>query len=126
MIESNLADNRSYEWLSLIRTKNYNTALYYLSTDDISTNVKRVQRRVAEGGHDVPESIIISRYAQSHSYLKSRITLFKEVHLIDNSTDTPLIQVKIVDRIIVQREPELLDWVKEVISIYERLQSKRG
>lgn len=124
MIESNLADNRSYEWISLIKTKNYQVKLYYLSTDDVTINIGRVQRRVLEGGHDIAESIIRSRYQQSHSYLKTKLSEFKEVYLIDNSTDASRIQVKLIDGIIVEKASDLINWAKEIISILERLQTK--
>jgi len=96
MIESNLADSRSYEWLTLIKSKNYQLFLYYLSTDDVAINIGRVQRRVLEGGHDIPESIVKSRYLQSHSYLKTKLSDFKEAYLIDNSADTSQIQVRLI------------------------------
>ena len=86
-------------------------------------NIGRVQRRVLEGGHNIAESIVKSRYAQSHSYLKTKLSEFKEVYLIDNSTDNPTIQVKMSDGIIVDKASHLPNWIKEVISIYERLQN---
>lgn len=124
MIESNLADTRSYDWLSLVKSKNYEIILYYLSTDDVTINIGRVQRRVAEGGHDIPESIIRSRYSNSHSYLKTKLSFFKEVYLIDNSTDSSLIQVKLRDGVIIEKENDTQNWVKEVLSIIEMLQNK--
>ena len=125
MIESNLADNRSYEWISLLKKKNYQIILYYLSTDDVMINIGRVQRRVKEGGHDIPESIIITRYSQSHSYLKTKLSEFKEVYLIDNSSDASQVQVKLIDGVIVEKAADLQSWVRDVISINELLQSKR-
>jgi len=126
MIESNLADSRSYDWISLLRTKNYQVVLYYLSTEDVMINIGRVQRRVAEGGHDIPESIIRSRYFQSHSYLKTKLSEFKEVYLIDNSTDASQVKVKFVDGIIIEKSPDLQNWIKDVISICERLQNRKS
>jgi predicted ABC-type ATPase len=125
MIESNLADSRSYEWLSLMKRKGYRTVLLYLSTSNVRTNLLRIERRVVEGGHDIPESIVRSRYTQSHSYLKLNINLFNEVFLIDNSTDLPQVQLQMEESKIVYREPDLPDWVKEIISIYERLQGRQ-
>lgn len=125
MIESNLADNRSYDWIALLKKRNYKVVLYYLSTDDVSINIGRVQRRVVEGGHDIPESIIRSRYIQSHSYLKSKLSEFKEVYLIDNSSDIPQFQVKMADGILVEKAIDLVNWIKEVISIYERLENRK-
>ncbi|MBL7729272.1 MAG: zeta toxin family protein [Dinghuibacter sp.] len=126
MIESNLADSRSYQWLSLMKSSGYNLVLYFLSTDDVVINIGRVLRRVSEGGHNVAESIIRSRYALSHSYLKTRLSEFKEVYLVDNSTDTAQIQVKINDGRITEKAPDLLNWVQEVISIHERIERKRS
>ena len=126
MIESNLADTRSYEWISLLKRKNYQIVLYYLSTDDVMINIGRVQRRVKEGGHDIPESIIRTRYSQSHSYLKTKLSEFKEVYLIDNSTDASQVQIKLKDGVIVEKTQDLTNWVKDVLSIYERLQGKKG
>ncbi len=125
MIESNLADSRSYDWLSLVKSKGYQIVLYYLSTDDVMINIGRVQRRVIEGGHDIAESIIKTRYLQSHSYLKTKISEFEEIYLIDNSTDNPQVQIKIAGGVIVEKATHLLNWIKEVISIHERLQ-RRG
>jgi predicted ABC-type ATPase len=125
MIESSLADNRSYDWISLIKSKGYQVILYFLSTDDVLINIGRVQRRVEEGGHNVAESIIRSRYSQSHSYLKTKFSEFKEVYLIDNSTDTSEIQVKLVNGVIVEKALDLQNWVKDIIRINELLQGKR-
>jgi predicted ABC-type ATPase len=33
MIESNLADNRSYDWIESMKKNGYDVVLYYLSTD---------------------------------------------------------------------------------------------
>lgn len=124
MIESNLADSRSYEWISLIKKKGYDVILYYLSTDDVTINIGRVQRRVIEGGHNIPEEIIKTRYNQSHSYLKTKLTEFKEVYLIDNSMDASIVQAKLVDGIILQHLPDAQNWVNNVLSILKRLQNK--
>jgi len=36
--------------------------LYFLKLPDVEIAIKRVQLRVAEGGHHVPEDVIIRRY----------------------------------------------------------------
>lgn len=66
MIESNLARESEYEWIQKMKQRGYNVALYYLCTDyPTEVHVTRVQERVAEGGHDVPESIVQHRYCMS-------------------------------------------------------------
>lgn len=126
MIESNLADTRSYDWVSLIKKNGYNVVLYYLSTDDVLINIGRVKRRVAEGGHDIAEAIIKSRYSQSHSYLKSKLFEFNEAYLIDNSADISDVQVKIVNGFIVYKNSYLREWVKDVITLVEKVMTKNN
>ncbi|MCW3106067.1 MAG: hypothetical protein JWQ09_573 [Segetibacter sp.] len=62
MIESNLSKASEYEWIQLMIKKGYETVLYFLGTDDLEININRVKKRVKEGGHDIPESIIEHRY----------------------------------------------------------------
>ncbi len=42
-----------------------------------------------ERGHDVADNIIEHRYRMGISYLKTKILLFKEAYLIDNSLPIP-------------------------------------
>jgi predicted ABC-type ATPase len=125
LIESNLADTRTYDWILLMKKNGYDVVLYFLSTDDVNININRVKFRVAEGGHDVAESIIKNRYALSHSYLKSKLHEFKEVFLIDNSAETASIEVRMLDFKITEQKSILTDWVGNILSIYKRLHVKK-
>ena len=126
MIESNLADERSYEWINSMKKKGYQLVLYFLSTQDVAINFQRVNKRVQEGGHPVPEPIIESRYKQGHSYLKTKLQVFNEVYLIDNSTDTPLIQAHIANDAITILAETLVNWAKEITAFYEKVQRIRN
>jgi len=64
-----------------------------LSTSNVEINIKRVERRVKEGGHHVPENIIRDRYDMGMLYLRTKFHLFQEAYLIDNSNETKLIAV---------------------------------
>jgi predicted ABC-type ATPase len=88
LIESNLARQSDYDWLKLVRSRNYEIVLYFLCTSDIEINIGRVKKRVKEGGHDVPENIVADRYNMSLIYLRKEIFGFTEVYLIENSTET--------------------------------------
>jgi len=124
MIESNLAESRNYDWIGIMKRNDYETVLFYLSTDDVEINIARVGRRVAEGGHNIPEAIIRTRYSQSHSYLKTKLAVFKEAYLIDNTTDVFKVDAKLESGKIIYKSSICCNWVKEVLSITERLQGK--
>jgi predicted ABC-type ATPase len=126
MIESNLADSRAYDWISAIKKRGYEIVLFYISTQSLETNFERVKRRVSEGGHFVPESIIESRYFQSHSYLKTKLREFIQVYLIDNSGYQPVIQATILNGAIIEKHPNIYNWASDIISNLERINTKKS
>ena len=65
----------------------YKTYLYYVATEDPSINIRRVQQRVANGGHDVPHDKIIARYHRSLDLLLSAIKATNRAYLFDNSAE---------------------------------------
>lgn len=90
MIESNLAYQSDYDWLQNMIRHGFEVILYFLCTQNLAINIARVQKRVKEGGHDVPVVIIEHRYHNGLLYLKSQLHLFAEVYLIDNSYEEPV------------------------------------
>lgn len=48
----------------------YAVALMYLRLPNVEAAIARVARRVAEGGHDIPEAVIRQRFAKSADYLE--------------------------------------------------------
>lgn len=47
-------------------------ALIYLRLPSVEMSIERVRRRVAAGGHDIPEQVIRKRFAKSVAYLEQR------------------------------------------------------
>ncbi len=84
MIESNLATQKDYDWITAMTRKGYEVMLFFLCTSFLEINYNRVKKRVAEGGHDVAEPIIEHRYRMGLTYLKGNFSLFTKVYLIDN------------------------------------------
>jgi predicted ABC-type ATPase len=125
MIESNLALQSDYTWIENIKKKGYQVILYFLGTDDLEINYKRVNNRIKEGGHSVPESIITHRYKIGLSYLKSKILLFHHVFLIDNSLAFPRKMVEVENNKLIFKEINCPLWVNEVMQIIELLERKK-
>ena len=122
MIESNLAKSSDYEWIDKMMQIGYDAVLYFLWTDDVNININRVQRRLKEGGHDIPPAIVIHRYKTGITYLKGKLHLFKEVHLIDNSSDEAIEVAQVTDSKLTQLVPALPQWANSVLYIVKRLQ----
>lgn len=67
----------------------YRTYLYFIATEDPAINVERVKQRVSDGGHDVPEDKIVSRYYRSLALLMEAIRYTNRAYLFDTSEDRP-------------------------------------
>ena len=126
MIESNLALQSDYTWIENIQKKVYQVILYFLGTDDLRINYERVNNRIKEGGHSVPESIITHRYKIGLSYLKSKILLFQHVFLIDNSAASPRKIAELKNKELIFKEANCPLWVNEVLQIIELIKNKKN
>jgi len=121
MIESNLAKNADYDWLLNMKNAGYAIVLYFLCTKDILINIDRVERRVKEGGHYIPPHIISDRYNMCLLYLKTKLHLFKEAYLIDNTGQT-------INEVAVLNEGKIVfesignvEWATILLSIVRRM-----
>ena len=66
----------------------YKVYLYFVSTESPEINKFRVKKvRVEEGGHDVPEAKIESRYYRSLDFLYEAAQLSYQTFFFDNSRD---------------------------------------
>lgn len=119
LIESNLARQSDYDWLKAIRAKGYSIVVYFLCTSNIEINIGRVQKRVKEGGHNVPEGIIRDRYNMGLIYLRKEIFDLDEVHLIENSSETAEEVAHVRSCKLIFKKDNSPEWVKKVLFLLE-------
>lgn len=117
MIESNLAREADYVWLENMRKVGYKLVIYFLNTASLDENIARIQRRVKEGGHNVPEHIARDRYQMCTIYLKTRLSFFDELHFIDNTELTVRRVVTVKQGKLVYVNRPLPGWVVELLSL---------
>ena len=125
MIESNLARQSDYEWIRSLKSKGFETVVYFICTSDIEINIGRVKKRVKEGGHDVPENIITDRYRMALIYLRTEILHFKEAYLIENSTETAKEMAIVVNGQLIKKHNPCPEWVNNALYILERLNKRK-
>ncbi len=65
----------------------YKVYLYFVSTESPEINKYRVKVRTQQNGHDVPESLIVSRYYRSLDLLYDAAQLAYQMYFFDNSRD---------------------------------------
>ena len=93
------------------RAAGYRTYLYFVATADPSINVERVQLRVAQGGHDVPEDKIRERYARSIALLAPASEASDRAYVFDNSGEQHILVAEITnDEEMIRRVDDVPAW----------------
>jgi predicted ABC-type ATPase len=88
--ETVLSTKLKLDFLRRAKTKGYFIRAFFILTLDPEVNILRVKVRVAEGGHDVPEDKIRSRYKKSLGLLPELIKVCDVLHVYDNTTQKPV------------------------------------
>ena len=67
------------------KQKGFYIVMNYIGVDSIDIAKKRVEMRVAKGGHGVPDEAIERRYYESLKNLKKLICMCDEINIYDNT-----------------------------------------
>ncbi len=121
MIESNLANSNDYIWIENMIKHGFEIILFFMCTGDLNVNINRVERRVREGGHNIPVEIIIHRYKIGLTYLKGKLHLFKEVFLIDNATDEAIEVAHVKNGHLTKEFVQFPKWADDLLYIIKRM-----
>jgi predicted ABC-type ATPase len=70
MLETTLASLTYLRKFKRWREAGYGIALVYLRLPNVETSLERVRRRVARGGHGIPDQVVRQRFAKSIDYLE--------------------------------------------------------
>jgi predicted ABC-type ATPase len=89
-VETTLAGVKLAGHLSELRASGYRVHLIYLWLPSADVAVRRVQQRVALGGHSIPEAIIRRRYLRSlRNLIQTYLGVADSWHVYDNGGASP-------------------------------------
>ncbi len=98
------------------QNQGFRTYLYYVATEDPAINVERVKNRVAEGGHDVPENKIVSRYHRSLGLVREALRHVNRAYFFDTSEEEPWYVAEITDGLEIDlKSDEMPNWFKTAV-----------
>jgi predicted ABC-type ATPase len=83
--ETVLSTERNLLLLRKAKENDYKVHCIYVLTCNADINIARVRSRVYEGGHDVPEGKIRSRYVKALKLLPQIIDVCDKIFIYDNS-----------------------------------------
>ncbi|PZX51880.1 putative ABC-type ATPase [Algoriphagus ratkowskyi] len=72
-------------WPEMFKESGFALNLVFFCLDSVEEAKRRVQIRVENGGHFVPESEIVSRYYEGYRNLNKHFQYFDNVHLLNSS-----------------------------------------
>jgi len=85
-IETTLTTLSYRKTIIAARLKGYTITLLFFYLKDIELAIERVKKRVSEGGHHIPEDVIIRRYNKGlYNLINIFVNLFDYWLIIDNS-----------------------------------------
>jgi len=111
--ETVLSTQEKIDFLKDAKKAGYTIVLLYITTQSQKINVKRIQTRVAMGGHHVPPEKTSLRYDRSMTLLAEALKLADIASIYNNSFEQPLL---IAEK---TREGQLVIYPQEPPSIWD-------
>ncbi len=85
--ETTLGGNTIADMLERAATAGITVNVWFVGLATVELHLQRVRRRVARGGHDIPEAKVRERYARGRENLIRLLPQLSAVRLFDNSED---------------------------------------
>lgn len=86
----------------------FRTYLYFIATQDRSSNIDRVYYRIETGGHGVPRDKIVSRYQRSLDLLCQAVACTNRAFIFDNSDESAVWVTEVTDGTVLESRVGLL------------------
>lgn len=122
IFETVLSSTEKVSFIEKAKQLGYFIRLFFIGTDSPTINASRIAQRVIDGGHDVPISKIISRYAKSIINCAACAKIANRTYIYDNSIDfaDPQILFKISEGSKIKEYKELNIWAKPILEFIKK------
>lgn len=110
-IETTLAGKHAIRQMEQAKEAGFEINLYYVGLKNVEYHIERVEMRVKNGGHHIPEEDIRRRYDRSIGHLPDAIKLADRSFILDNTSKFRLVME--IDKGKVQTiSKDIPQWVK--------------
>jgi predicted ABC-type ATPase len=107
--------------------RGYRNTVYFVATLSPEVNVARIQTRVADGGHDVPQEKARQRFHRTLALAPLALAYAHEALVFDNSSRFGLqLQAALIGGYFSTTTPAPLAWVRGLINQYEARLTNRA
>lgn len=87
VLETTFSGRRVIERVRKARDDGFNVTLIFIGTASPAINMKRIAKRVREGGHDVPREDVLRRWPRSLENLLEHYQIADQLLILDNSSE---------------------------------------
>lgn len=115
-IETNLADNDTWQFLIRLQMTGYKVHIHFLGTSDVNICIDRVAVRYKQGGHFVRPDIVKMRYENGLTLLQFYKNIPDRLFLTDNSATYNQLCLEMHKGTVVFQIPELPAWIEYVLN----------
>ncbi len=116
IMETVLSRSDKLDFVIKARKSGYKVISVFVGTSSADINCERVNRRVSEGGHDVPEEKLRARYVRSMENLPLLADCSDELYVYDNSGKQYALVLSIIGEEVVTTS-DAPSWVKKIFGI---------
>jgi predicted ABC-type ATPase len=105
--ETTMSGRSAFNWLRTARDAGYRTKAYFLWVRDVETTLRRIQRRVIEGGHNISPDVSRRRFFKTlQNFFTIYRPLFESWRLFENDAAAPRLLAVEKDGRLVLRDPK--------------------
>jgi predicted ABC-type ATPase len=122
LFETVLSAPDKLEFIAKAKKAGFFIRLFFVGTDHPAINASRIAHRVLEGGHDVPISKIVSRYAKSIANCAQAAQLVDRMYVYDNSIDDafPKLLFRTTEGKIEKIYTEVNPWAEVILQVLQK------
>ena len=113
-LETTLAGHGAVTVLRAAQQAGYHTFLAYVALTNPELHINRVRLRVAQGGHDIPDTDIRRRHGRSMARAPEALKLVDEAVVLDNSGSQPVRMLLLKNGRVIWQADVLPEWVREL------------
>ena len=113
--ETTLTGKTILKLIDKVREKNYKLHLFYVGVGSSDISKERIKKRVADGGHHIPDEVVDKRYKESLKNFEKILKKFDNVVVYDNSVRFRTL-LRIIDKKVIKIADDLPEWMKNTIN----------
>lgn len=119
-IETTLAGKLSLRQIKQAKAKGFEVVVIYVGTNHVAINLRRIAKRVENGGHDIPKEDVLRRHWVSRENLINHLEVIDNIYLVDNSGKDGELFATIENGAVKKHIHPIVKWGDEILQLIQQ------